>query len=128
LSSQRRHCRFPVLLAQGKAKLKAFISARLDPDPGLLPYNENFLAWLREQAAVGRKLVLCTASDERVARSIAAYLGIFDEVLASDGNTIWREQQRPICSRHAMVSVLMITLGTHQQISQCGGARARLSW
>jgi 4-hydroxybenzoate polyprenyltransferase len=77
----------PVLLAQGKAKLKAFISARLDPDPGLLPYNENFLAWLREQAAVGRKLVLCTASDERVARSIAAYLGIFDEVLASDGNT-----------------------------------------
>jgi hypothetical protein len=43
------------------------------------------LAYLREQKASGRKLVLATASDESVAYAVAEFLDLFDEVIASDG-------------------------------------------
>jgi hypothetical protein len=42
---------------------------------------------LTEQRAQGRKLVLCTAADHSIATAISEHLGIFDEVIASDGNT-----------------------------------------
>lgn len=79
--------RIPFWLAQGKAALKAELARRYVFDPALLPFNEPFVAWLCEQRASGRRLVLCTASDERIAEAVAAHLGLFDEVLASDGAT-----------------------------------------
>jgi len=79
--------RIPFLLRAGKARLKSHAASNHDFAPDSLPYNAEFLAWLRDQHAQGRKLVLCTASDIRFARDIAAHLGIFDEVLASDGAT-----------------------------------------
>ena len=33
----------------------------------------------------GRKLVLATAADQRVAQAVADFLDLFDEVIASDG-------------------------------------------
>lgn len=79
--------RIPFWLARGKAVLKAELARRYEFDPALLPLNEPFAAWLREQRATGRRLVLCTASDERIANLVAAHLGLFDEVLASNGAT-----------------------------------------
>jgi 4-hydroxybenzoate polyprenyltransferase len=76
----------PFLLPQGKAVVKQHLASRGRFDPQHLPYNEELLAWLREQKAAGRRLVLCTASDNAVAQSIARHLGIFDEVMASDGS------------------------------------------
>ena len=55
----------PGWLAQGKAAMKTRIAERVAPDPALLPYNAEVLAWLREQRAQGRRLALCTASDQR---------------------------------------------------------------
>jgi len=77
----------PFLLLRGKAGLKRALAQGFDPRPELLPYNEPFVAWLREQRAAGRRLILCTASDERIAAAIAGHMGLFDEVLASDGET-----------------------------------------
>lgn len=77
--------RLSLWLPQGKAVVKQNLATRARFDPQHLPYNEPLLAWLREQKAAGRRLLLCTASDSAVARSIAAHLGIFDEVMASDG-------------------------------------------
>ncbi len=54
-------------------------------DPALLPYNEWLVAYLREQKAVGRRLVLATAADMSMARAVADHLGLFDEVIASNG-------------------------------------------
>jgi 4-hydroxybenzoate polyprenyltransferase len=56
-------------------------------DPASLPYNEEFLAWLKEQKRGGRRLILATASDLAMAQPVADYLGLFDEVMASDGKT-----------------------------------------
>ena len=74
-----------VLLTKGKADLKQWIAEKVDFDPSVLPYNQVFVKWLREQQAMGRRLVLCTASDRSIAEPIAKYLGFFDEVMASDG-------------------------------------------
>lgn len=77
----------PLWLAQGKAAMKARMAPLARFDPAALPYTEPFVAWLREQKAQGRRLILCTASDRAWAEPIAVHLGLFDEVIASDGQT-----------------------------------------
>lgn len=74
-----------ILLTKGKAQLKQWIAKQIDFDPAVLPYNHDFVQWLREQHATGRRLVLCTASDRSIAEPIAKHLGLFDEVMDSDG-------------------------------------------
>jgi 4-hydroxybenzoate polyprenyltransferase len=77
----------PYWLAQGKAVLKQNLSKRIIFDPSLLPYNHELVDWLKQQQAKGRKLILCTATDQAIAQAIAEHLGIFDDVMASDGTT-----------------------------------------
>lgn len=72
----------PVWLLKGKAALKHEIAARVDLDPATLPYDPRVLALLRETPA--RPRVLCTASNVRVAQSIARHLGLFEAVMSSD--------------------------------------------
>jgi len=78
--------RLPLWLAKGKAHMKRQIAERVSLDCSSLPYNQALLGWLKESQAGQRQLVLCTASDERYAQDVAAHLGIFDEVIASDGS------------------------------------------
>lgn len=73
----------PFWLLRGKARLKRQVSSRVRLDASTLPYDERVLAVLRD--ARGRRRVLCTASDELLAAPVAAHLGLFDEVIASDG-------------------------------------------
>ena len=77
---------WPRWLAEGKANLKAEIAKRVDLDTETLPYNQELLTFLREQKAQGRTLVLVTASHRQFAEPIARHLGLFDEVLATDGD------------------------------------------
>jgi phosphoserine phosphatase len=79
----------PVLFwwMRGRAFLKRQLVRRVTIDPAALPYHEPFLAFLREQKAAGRKLVLVTASDRDMALPVANHTGLFDEVLGSDGKT-----------------------------------------
>ena len=56
-------------------------------DPRGLPFNQEFLAWLQQERAHGRRLILCTASDHSIATAIADHLGMFDEIIASNGTT-----------------------------------------
>jgi 4-hydroxybenzoate polyprenyltransferase len=71
-------------LARGRAALKAEIARRVQLDPGALPYNTELLSWLRGERARGRQLWLCTGANERLASSVATYLGLFDGVIASN--------------------------------------------
>jgi len=76
--------RFGVWLLRGKAHLKHEIARRTDIDVAMLPYEPRLLDWLRTNADA-RPRVLCTASDRKFAEAVAAHVGGFDEVLASDG-------------------------------------------
>lgn len=77
--------RLPLWLSRGRAFLKRELAARWQFDPANLPYNQTLLRHLKEERAKGRRIVLVTAADLGVAQKISDFLGIFDEVIASDG-------------------------------------------
>lgn len=77
--------RIPFWLASGKAVLKQQLSGLAQIDPEKLPYHTELLDWLKQKQAEGTRLILCTASDQSFANAINEHLGIFDEVIASDG-------------------------------------------
>ena len=76
----------PAWLARGRAHLKARLAERAVLDPAGLPYRPEVLEAIRAARAEGRKCVLVTAADRRTAEAVAAHLGCFDEVWASDGS------------------------------------------
>ena len=80
--------RIPLWLLKGRAFLKRRIATIADDhfNPAVLPYNEALLDYLRSERARGRQLILATAADSRIAIGVAAHLGLFDLVLASDGS------------------------------------------
>jgi 4-hydroxybenzoate polyprenyltransferase/phosphoserine phosphatase len=75
----------PLWLFGGPARLKQEIAARVEIDAGSLPYREHLLARLQADHADGRKIVLATGTPRKFAEAVAAHLGIFDHVLATDG-------------------------------------------
>src|SRR4051812_46219880 len=79
--------RAAVALTRGKAALKREVARRAAVEPTLVPYSPHFLEWLRNEQARGRSICLATGSDAQTARRIADHLGIFDQVIASDGDT-----------------------------------------
>ena len=79
---------------RGRALLKQKLAERVRIDPATLPYNERFLTWLRAEKSSGRQIILATASDLRMAQPVVAYVGLFDEVLASDGKINLRSENK----------------------------------
>ena len=73
----------PAWLAGGKANFKREIARRVDLPVDLLPYQTDFTDYLRRQKAAGRRLILVTAADEKIARKVAQHIDLFDDVLAS---------------------------------------------
>ena len=72
-------------LMGGRAALKARLAELAVPDPAGLPFEESVLALIAERRAAGGRVMLVTAADRRVAEAVAAHLGLFDGVHASDG-------------------------------------------
>lgn len=77
--------RIPFWLMRGKATLKINLAMYAYIDSKTLPYHSAFLTYLKDEHARGRVLVLATASIKKYADAIAAHLGIFNEVLATQG-------------------------------------------
>ncbi|HED36275.1 MAG TPA: UbiA family prenyltransferase [Gammaproteobacteria bacterium] len=74
----------PLWLLKGKANLKNKIADKVNIDVSLLPYNADFLGFLKDEHARGRELILATASNVKYAENISNYLGIFTSVISSD--------------------------------------------
>ncbi len=74
----------PFWLLGGKARLKHEISRRVTLNAAVLPVNENFLEFLREEYRRGRALYLVTGANRKIGEAVAAHYQIFKEVLASD--------------------------------------------
>ena len=77
----------PWWFLHGRARLKRELAKGVVLDVAALPYNEALLAWVRAEKARGRPVLLVTASDRDFARPVADHVGIFDEVMGSDGVT-----------------------------------------
>lgn len=77
----------------GRAYVKSQLAAYA-PQPDKLPYDERVLDWLHGERARGRTLVLASASDRKVVEGVAAHLGLFDAVFASDGRVNLKSRRK----------------------------------
>ena len=74
----------PFWMLKGRAKFKAKVAEQTDLDVTLLPYNKPLIDWLKDKKNNGKQIVLGTGANEKIARAVAEYLQIFDDVIASD--------------------------------------------
>lgn len=74
----------PLWLLRGRAFLKGRLAAAAVIDPSLLPYRADLLAWLRKERESGRRIILATGTNRKLACDVAEHLQIFDQVMASD--------------------------------------------
>lgn len=92
-------------LLGGRAAFKRQVAQRVCPAAESLSYHAPFLQWLRAQRAAGHRLVLATAADARIAQTVAAHLGLFDAVLATNadgsGVNLSRHHKSEAIARHA---------------------------
>lgn len=72
-------------MLRGRAQLKEYLAGTSTIGVQHLPYNKEVLRFIQEWRLSGRRVALVTASDTKIARQIADYLGIFDDVFGSDG-------------------------------------------
>jgi 4-hydroxybenzoate polyprenyltransferase/phosphoserine phosphatase len=79
--------RLPGRLIHGKAAFKAFVTESVSLDAAHLPYNDAVLEYLGHEHARGREIYLATGADVRLARRVADHLGLFTDVLGSNGAT-----------------------------------------
>ena len=84
----------PLWLLKGRAFLKREIAARVAVDVTALPYHQSLVAFLRDEHRRGRPIFLATASDRKMAQPVADHLGLFTDVLASDGENNLRGTQK----------------------------------
>lgn len=71
-------------LRQGKSTLKHELAHETEIDVSVLPYESAVLDFIRGERDQGRRIVLATASHRRLADQVAAHLGLFDEVIATE--------------------------------------------
>ena len=78
--------RAALALSGGRARLKRVLAEGVEIDVATLPYDQDVIAYIRTWREAGGRTALVTASDAELARTIAAHLGLFDEVHGSDGS------------------------------------------
>lgn len=83
------------LLRGGRARLKRELAKRAvdQLDFGRLPPVEEVVTYLREQRQRGRHIVLATASHRLLAERVADSLGVFDGVIATEGENLKGERK-----------------------------------
>jgi 4-hydroxybenzoate polyprenyltransferase/phosphoserine phosphatase len=74
----------PYWLSKGRAFLKYQLGLETKPNVESFPFRKELLEFLRTEKARGRRLILVSAADRGLAEAVAAYAGLFDEVIASD--------------------------------------------
>ena len=74
----------PIWLLGGRAHLKDRIASLHTPNAALLVYRPEVLELCRTAKESGRRLILASASPRAWVDAVAAHVGVFDTVLASD--------------------------------------------
>lgn len=75
--------RIPLWLLKGRSEFKSMVARRVDISAEILPYRESLVAYLKSEKARGRRIVLATAANRSIADGVAAHLGFFDQVMAT---------------------------------------------
>lgn len=78
--------KLPFWLLHGRAGFKEKIAIQVSITAELLPYHEPLLDYLRKEKTKGRRIILATAAHQSIAKAVADYTGVFDQVLATEEN------------------------------------------
>lgn len=89
-------------LGHGRAGFKARVADAVAVEGADLPYRAEVLEFVRAEKARGRKIVLATAADRRVAEAVAAHLGLFDAVIATEAGVNARGEGKLAAIRAAL--------------------------
>lgn len=73
----------PVLLFQGRSKLKRFLAKTSSAEIGSLPLVESVLDLISQEKERGRKVFLASASDQELVQSVGDGLGMIEGVFGS---------------------------------------------
>ncbi|HET9579389.1 MAG TPA: UbiA family prenyltransferase [Usitatibacter sp.] len=86
---------------RGRARVKEELASRACIDVTTLPYRQSVLAFLEQERARGRRIVLTTASWVTLAEAVSRHLGLFDEVMGTsrEGNLKGEAKARRITER-----------------------------
>jgi 4-hydroxybenzoate polyprenyltransferase/phosphoserine phosphatase len=76
-------CRTTLSLREGRARTKTLLAEQIQPDWASLPWNVEFLAFLKAERTRGRAIYLASASAGRYVQAVADHLGLFDGIFAS---------------------------------------------
>lgn len=79
-------------LVQGRAVIKRQLAEHVPLDVESLRYNKALISYLKAQPH--SEIYLVTAADHKMAQPIADHLGLFKEVIASDGKVNLRAQTK----------------------------------
>ncbi len=71
-------------LLKSRAAFKDVVASHTRLAAEKLPYHERFLAYLLDEKENGRRIILATAAHGSIAESVAAHLGLFDGVVATN--------------------------------------------
>jgi 4-hydroxybenzoate polyprenyltransferase len=74
----------PLWLLKGRANLKYQLAKRVDLPHENLPYNQQFLSYLKQEKANGRTMTLISASNQQVVSKLNEHLKLFDTAIGSD--------------------------------------------
>lgn len=114
-------------LAMWFTRGRAFVKAKLAsyaPQADELPYDQRVLDLLHAEKAKGRRLALATATDRRIADAIAAHVGVFDDVFASDGVTNLKSARKAEALAAAYPDGFVYAGNEHADLKVWGQAKA----
>lgn len=77
----------PIWLLQGRAALKAELAKRAEGlRIDLLPVNQGVVAYLQDQASLGRTVILASASDQRLVAAVGERFNFVSYTIGSNGS------------------------------------------
>ena len=77
----------PFWLLKGIAHIKQKIAENSELDVRKLPFNQPLINWLKKEKLNGKKIILSTAANKKIASAIVKHFDLFDEFIASDSKT-----------------------------------------
>lgn len=78
--------RVPFWILKGKHYFKNRVTDNTDLEVTVLPYRQNVIDYIQTARTTNRRIILATATDERIATKIANFTGVFDNVIATNEN------------------------------------------
>ncbi|MGA2297619.1 MAG: UbiA family prenyltransferase [FCB group bacterium] len=85
---------FPFWILKGRLYFKNKIGQIAIPKAESLPYRQEVLKYINEEKSKGAKIILVTASVQKIADAVGLHLGIFDEVYGSTNNLNLRSNNK----------------------------------